>query len=101
MSFISKIFGGGNALGKYQSELDQVNGFKDEVSKLSQEQLREEISNFKSQFLKVEGKDEIKKLLTEIRPRVFALVREAATRTIRQTHFDVQIVGGLALTDNR
>jgi len=102
MSFFSKLFGGeGSALSKYQSELDEVNGFNSEIKNLTQEQIRGEITNFKLQISKIEGKDEIKKTLNDARPRVFSLVREAATRTIHQTHFDVQVVGGLALADNR
>lgn len=110
MSFLSKLFGGeSSAIEKYQSELDAVNGFKSEIEKLSQDEIKKEIADFKSRLsnhpslsLPVKGResgsfDEFKK----IRPRVFALVREAATRTIHQTHFDVQIVGGLALADNR
>src|SRR4029079_13431007 len=36
-----------------------------------------------------------------ILPEAFACVREAATRTLGQRHYDVQLVGGLALNDGR
>ena len=111
MSFLSKLFGGeSSALAKYQTELDEVNGFKDEIAKLSQEQIKEEIKAYQkdlSSFAKASAdmssdkSEDLRQRLREIRPRVFALTREAATRTINQTHFDVQVVGGLALADNR
>lgn len=102
MSFLSKLFGGqSSALEKYQSELDEVNGFRDEIKNLSQEEIRKEIVDFRLLIAELKDKEDIKTKLKGIRPRVFALVREAAARTIHQTHFDVQIVGGFALADNR
>ena len=77
MSFIDKLFGGKNALETYRSQLEAVNAFKDEVAGLTQEQMKEEISNFKLQISKLEGKKEIKAGLEEVLPRVFALTREA------------------------
>lgn len=102
MSFLSKLFGGESpAIDKYQKELDAVNVFKSEVEKLTQEKIQEEVASIKGQVSSLKTKEEIKNKLKEVRPRVFALVREAAKRTIGQTHYDVQIVGGLALSDNR
>ena len=102
MSFFSKLFGGEKpALEKYQGDLDLVNFFNDEVSKLTEDQIKKEILDFKLQIGDLKTKEEIKEKLTEIRPRVFALVREAAKRTTGQRHYDVQIVGGMALSDNR
>ncbi len=102
MSFFSKLFGGEKgALEKYQGGLDVVNSFADEVSRLTEEQIKTEIGNWKLEISKFTSKDEISEQLKQIRPRVFALVREAAKRTIAQRHYDVQIVGGMALSDNR
>src|SRR3989344_9555250 len=102
MSFLSKFFGGeSSALSKYQSELDEVNGFGSEIEKLSETDIKKGIEDFRSQIAESKGKDDIKNRLKNIRPKVFALVREASTRTILQTHFDMQIVGGLALAGNR
>jgi preprotein translocase subunit SecA len=123
MSFLSKLFGGQKtAQEKYQSELDLVNGFKAEVEKMSEEEIKKEINEFKKILKQVQDdkkqvrdntnqvqdaknqsqddKQEIKKKLKTIRPKVFALVREASKRTIGKTHYDVQIIGGLALADN-
>ncbi len=102
MSFLTKIFGSSKtALDKYFNELDAVNGFKDEVAKLSEEQIKQEIFEFKKDVSELEDFDEIYKKLMQIRPRVFALVREATKRTINKPHYDVQIVGGLALTEGK
>ncbi len=107
MSFLSKLFGGQKtAQEKYQNELDLVNGFKAEVEKMSEEQIKEEITNYKLQItnnplLNPPHKgEEMSRILKTIRPKVFALVREASKRTIGKTHYDVQILGGLALADN-
>lgn len=106
MSFISRFFGGEKtAREKYQAELDKVNSYREEVAGLSQEQIQKEISQLRQGFVgpsaNFKTKEEIYERLKEIRPRVFALVREAAKRSIGQTHYDVQIIGGLALSDGR
>jgi preprotein translocase subunit SecA len=102
MSFISKFFGGGkNSLETYSSQLEAVNAFKDEAAGLSQEQMKKEITDFRLRVAELSDKKEIKAELGEILPRVFALTREAAKRTIGQFHFDVQIVGGAALANNK
>lgn len=101
MSFFSKLFQDKDPVEKYKQELEAVNALKDEVAALSQEQLQSEIAKLKEELAGIEDLKEVDKKLKEIRPRVFALVREAATRTIRQTHYDVQVVGGLVLADNK
>ncbi len=102
MSFLSNFFGGDKSpLETYGSQLLAVNAFKDEVAGLSQEKMREEVESFKLKVKSLETKDEIRDELEEILPRVFALTREAAKRTIGQFHFDVQVVGGAALANKK
>src|ERR1035438_6921609 len=102
MSFLTKLFTGQkSALSTYESELNAVNVFTDEVAKLSQDQMKKEIADFKLQVAELSDKKEIKEELDEILPRVFALTREAAKRTIGQFHYDVQVVGGAALANNK
>src|SRR5579863_7750798 len=102
MAFFSKLFGGQTSvLSKYSQQLEEVNSYKDEVEKLSQEQMQGEIKDFR---LKIQAMSEGKELfeyLEEIAPRVFALTREAAKRSILQFHYDVQITGGFALAKGR
>ncbi len=102
MSFITKIFGSGKtALDRYSSELAEVNGYKDEVEKLSQQEIQKEISDYKLEIAELQSFEEIYKKLMQVRPRVFALVREAAKRSVGKTPYDVQVVGGFALSEGK
>ncbi len=85
---------------EYAKELQKIHGYKEEVAALSDDQIRQEIASFKKDF---EGlaETEIFKKLETIRPRVFALTREAAKRAIGQFHYDVQILGGIALSEGK
>jgi preprotein translocase subunit SecA len=66
-----------------------VNDRADKYKKLSDKQLRAQTEVLK-QRLKKESLD-------DILPDAFAVVREAATRTLKQRHFDVQLIGGMVL----
>jgi preprotein translocase subunit SecA len=61
-----------------------------EFEKLTDVELRAKTDEFKARLADGEGLD-------EILPEAYAAVREAATRTIRQRHFDVQLMGGIVL----
>ncbi len=101
MSIFSRVFSfaSSDPLQKYSGELAKINGYADEISKLTDEQIRQEIANFKTALKEIADSKEAIKKLTEIRPRVFALTREAAKRAIGQFHYDVQIVGGIVLAE--
>ncbi|KKS34598.1 MAG: Protein translocase subunit SecA, partial [Parcubacteria group bacterium GW2011_GWC2_42_13] len=73
-----------------QKILAEVNGFEKEFEKLEISLFPEKTKEFKSRLQKNET-------LEDILPEAFALVREAAKRTLNQRHFDVQMLGGLAL----
>ncbi len=92
MSIISKIFGDPNK--KFVKGLgpivEKINSFGPEFEKFSQDQLKEKTKEFKERLIKGETLD-------DILPEAFALVREAAKRTLNQRHFDVQIIGGVVL----
>ena len=92
MSFLEKIFPDGNKkeLKKMQPIVDAVNKLEAEYEKLSDEEIKNKTSEFK-QKLK-EGKK-----LDDILPEAFATVREAAKRTLGMRHYDVQIIGAVAL----
>jgi preprotein translocase subunit SecA len=66
-----------------------INGLADKYKKMSDKQLREQTSVLKKRL--------DKESLNDILPDAFALVREAATRTLGQRHFDVQLIGGMVL----
>lgn len=102
MSFLNKFFGGQSSpLDTYSKELSLVNGYKEEIEKLSQDDIRREINEFKLQLKEIETDKEILKKLSEISPRVFALTREAMKRTLDKFHYDVQIIGGFALAGGK
>jgi len=92
MSILSKIFGDANKryINKIRPLLKEVNSFEDQISKLSDDELKNKTEEFKSRFLKDASLD-------EILPEAFAAVRETAKRTLKQRHFDEQILGGIAL----
>ncbi len=101
MAFLSNIFSFEFKPEKaYAKELQKINGFKDEVAALSDEGIRSEMNEFKQQLKGLDEKALFKKL-EEIRPRVFALTREATKRTTAKPHFDVQMYGGIALSEGK
>lgn len=100
MSFLSKLLPfDPNPVKTYAKELETINSFKDEVQKLTQEQIQEEIKKYKEELAGQTDNEKIFKRLREIRPRVFALTREAAKRSMGQFHYDVQLIGGVVLAE--
>jgi len=96
MSIISKIFGDANQkyFNKIQPLVAEINSLESEISPLSNSQLKERTAELKKEL--ASGKT-----LEQILPRAFALVREAAKRTLSQRHFDVQLMGGIVLHQGR
>ncbi len=82
--------GEGKILRELSKVVDQVNAFEPAISSLSDEALRAKTDEFKSRFA-------TGTTLDDLLPEAFAVVREAAKRTLGQRHYDVQIMGGAAL----
>ena len=82
--------GEGKILRDLSKIVDLVNAFESSITSLSDEELRAKTDEFKSRLTKDETLD-------ELLPEAFAVVREAAKRTLGQRHYDVQIMGGAAL----
>jgi len=82
--------GEGKILRELSKVVDQVNAFEPAISSLSDEALRAKTDEFKSRFSSGSTLD-------DLLPEAFAVVREAAKRTLGQRHYDVQIMGGAAL----
>jgi preprotein translocase subunit SecA len=74
----------------FDKPVAKINALEPELSKLSDEQLRAKTTEFRERLAKGETLDD---LLVE----AFAVVREAAKRTLGQRHFDVQLKGGMVL----
>jgi len=79
---------------RYEKELRAVNALSDDIAALSDADLRAKTDEFRNRLS--EGASR-----TSIRPEVYAVVREAAMRTIGLRPYDVQIIGGLALDDRK
>lgn len=92
MSFLSKIFGDANqkAINASQVLVDRINQFEPEFEKLSSDELKNKTTEFKKRISDGESLD-------DILPEAFAAVREASKRTLNQRHYDVQLMGGIAL----
>ena len=89
---IAKMIGGSpeRSVKKLQSYVDEVNGLEPEFEELTDGGLRVTTDEFRARMNN--GED-----LDDILPEAFAAVREAGKRTLRQRHFDVQIIGGVVL----
>ena len=75
---------------RLQPLVDDINTLEPSFEKLSDAELRAKTDEFKARLKDGESLD-------EILPEAYAAVREAARRTIRQRHFDVQLMGGIVL----
>src|SRR5712671_4407280 len=92
----TRVFGSRNErlLKQYSRAVDQINALEPEISKLPDEHLREKTNELKKKYA-----DGAK--LDDLLPEAFAVVREAAKRTLRMRHFDVQLVGGMVLHNGK
>ena len=96
MGFIDKLFGNTSEqqIKKIRPLVKKINELEPSIKKLSDEQLRGKTEEFKRRY---QGGETLDQLL----PEAFAVVREAAWRTIGQRHFDVQLIGGIILHQGR
>jgi len=92
LEFLQKIFGSQNerTLKKLRPLVSQINAFEPAIAPLSDEALQAKTPEFKKRL--ADGA-----MLDDLLPEAFAVVREAAKRTIGLRHFDVQMLGGIAL----
>ncbi|MFT4260624.1 preprotein translocase subunit SecA [Microbacterium sp.] len=82
--------GEGRVIRRLNQVVKAVNALEDDISKLTDEELRNETTELRSRFDKGETLD-------QLMPEAFAAVREAAKRTLGMRAYDVQIMGGAAL----
>ncbi|MDQ5969674.1 MAG: preprotein translocase subunit SecA, partial [Patescibacteria group bacterium] len=89
---LTKIFGDPQAktLKRLKKRISSINELEPVYEKMSLEKLAKQTQEFKKQL-----KD--KKTLDDILPHAFAVVREVSKRTLGMRHFDVQLIGGMAL----
>ena len=96
LNLISKFIKSSN-----QKELDRIGKIVEKINLLEEKFINLNDSDFPKRT--VEFKDQIKNgtSLDQILPEAFALVREAAKRTRKERHFDVQLIGGVALHEGK
>ena len=94
--FVAKIVGSRNdrLIKTYQTIVDKVNSFAEDLTTLSDEDLRAKTQKFKDALFKGAS-------VEEILPESFAVVREASTRVLGIRHYDVQIIGGVVLNQGK
>ena len=81
-------------LAKYKPQLEQINSFGNVFQKSNDFELQEKAKELKRRVQAGEDKN-------FIIPESFALIREASTRILGLRHFEVQLVGGLVLTEGK
>jgi len=92
-----KLFGDPNKkyLNKIQTIIDVINKLESKFEHFSNEELKQKTIEFKERLKNCGGQSPV--ILNDILPEAFAAVREAAKRTLKQRHFDVQLIGGIVL----
>ncbi|WP_040952427.1 preprotein translocase subunit SecA [Gorillibacterium massiliense] len=96
LGLVKKVFGDSNErdIKRMMKTVERINEMELRFSGLSDEQLLAKTDEYKERYAKGET-------LEDLMPEAFATVREAAKRTLGQRHFDVQLVGGMALHEGR
>ena len=89
---LTYIFGSRNdrLLKTYRKTLERINALEVPLEALSDEQLKAKTTEFKQRHQKGESLD-------DLLPEAFAVVREGSKRVMKMRHFDVQMLGGIAL----
>jgi len=96
MSILDKIFGDPNEkeIKKIMPTIEKINALEEKYKAMSDEELKGQTSAFKKRLAKGENLD-------DILPEAFATVRETASRVLGQRHYDVQLIGGIALHEGK
>ena len=91
-NLLTQIFGSRNdrLLKQFRKTLERINGLEAGYESLSDEALRQKTNEFKQRFAQGETLD-------SLLPEAFAVVREGSKRVMKMRHFDVQMMGGIAL----
>ena len=91
-NILTKIFGSRNdrLLKQYRSTVARINALEPQLEKLSDEALRDKTQAFRDRVAQGESLD-------ALLPEAFAVVREGSKRIMKMRHFDMQLIGGIAL----
>ena len=93
---LKRFFGSANdrMLNRLKSEIEAINALEAEIQNLSDDALRSRTTKFRERI-------DAGETLDDIMVEAFAIVREAAVRTLGQRHFDVQLLGGMVLHQSK
>ncbi len=96
MQLFNKLFDHNQKFIKKNSIIvKQINDLEPEIKKLSDEEIKNKTNEFKKLI------SEKQKTKKDVLVEAFALAREASVRTLNQRHFDVQLLGGIALSEGK
>jgi preprotein translocase subunit SecA len=104
LSVLGKIFGTRNdrELKKYKKRVQEINKLEEKYKVLNDEELKLSFAEIKENVLKeIESGVSQKDALNRVIYDVFAITREASIRTLGMRHYDVQLIGGMVLNENR
>src|SRR5579862_3276934 len=95
-NILTKIFGSRNErlIKQYAQVVRQINELEPNMVALSDAELKGKTATLKERIAAGEGLD-------AVLPEAFAVVREAGKRTLQMRHFDVQLIGGMALHNGK
>jgi len=95
-ALLRRIFGSRNdrLVRSYSHKVRAINALEAGIQALTDEQLRGKTAEFKQKLANGAA-------LEDILPAAFAVVRETSKRTLGMRHFDVQMIGGMVLNDNK
>ncbi len=96
MSFFSRLFSNGDT-----SYIKSLNPIVQRINELEKEYESLGAADFPKKTAEFRTRLEDRETLDDLLPEAYALVREAAKRTLSQRHFDVQLVGGITLHKNK
>jgi preprotein translocase subunit SecA len=95
-NFLTQIFGSRNdrLLKQYRKSVERISALEPQFEKLGNDELRGKTQEFKDRLAKSETLD-------DLLPEAFAVVREGSKRVMKMRHFDVQLMGGMALHNGK
>ncbi|MBI5203623.1 MAG: preprotein translocase subunit SecA [Nitrospirae bacterium] len=93
---LKKLFGTKNEreIKRLWPLVERINSLEPQIAALADSQLKDKTAEFKKRL-------ELGETLDDVLPEAFAVVREVSKRTLKMRHFDVQLLGGLALHEGR
>ena len=87
-------------LKRYQPILTDINLLEEDITSLTDDELRSKTADFRSQ-LENTSENLLQDCLDDLLPEAFAVVREASKRVLGMRHFDVQLIGGMVLHEGQ